>query len=79
MKRPCSFGEYGSNGWCKFLIRKEGDTLETYICSEFDRINKHPGSKYEPAFGAGCCVSLNTQRHKIIRERRNLKNVPTSS
>ena len=79
MKVPCSFGERGENGWCKFLKKKEGDKLDTYICAEFDNIRQHPGSRIEPAFGAGCCASLNTQRRNIIQERRSLENVDVTS
>jgi len=73
MQVPCGYGEIGENGWCKYLKRKEGDVLKTYVCSKYEIITKDPNSKYTPAFGAGCCSNLNSQRRDIIRQRHALE------
>jgi len=70
MKVPCGFGARGENGWCKFLVKKEGDKLETYVCSKYYEIIKDSTSSFSPAFGAGCCASLNSRRRDLLRQRR---------
>jgi len=66
--RSCGFGEWDyEKKQCKELI-DNGD--ETYNCGAFERITSLPQEVWytAPAFGAGCCSSLNTDRERVLRK-----------
>ena len=68
---PCGFGEWNEDETqCKHL--KTGADGR-YQCGIADEIVKDPTWVISPAFGAGCCSPLNSDRMRIIRDRR--KNV----
>jgi len=57
---PCPFGEWDAErGQCAHLI---GDKPGRYSCGIYEYIEQQPGADVAPAFGAGCCSSLNTDR-----------------
>jgi hypothetical protein len=69
-KAPCPFGkaEEGSTA-CIYLV---GDTPGEYACGKYDEIGALPpemGAHFAPAFGAGCCSPLNTQRLDLLVKR----------
>jgi len=39
-------------------------------CAIYDEIKNKPGAEFAPAFGAGCCCSLNSERLAIIKGRQ---------
>lgn len=59
----CAFGVYDSQlKACEYLKEiKPG----LYSCDQFQEILKNPLSKFNPAFGAGCCSSINSYRQDI--------------
>jgi len=69
-KGPCAFGESISKDkpQCKFLeIKEVVDSVEVYKCGKIDEIVDQPFADINPAFGAGCCMSLfNDNRKKIL-------------
>jgi hypothetical protein len=67
-KAPCGFGEPVSNknSQCKFLIMQEDGRSS---CGKYDEIIKHPSSKFSPAFGAGCCMSMFNEKRDSIRKK----------
>lgn len=71
-KGPCAFGEWdAAASKCKFLeIEQSALTHTIYRCGKYDEINALPPearADVNPAFGAGCCMSMfNTNRHNII-------------
>jgi len=67
---PCQFGAWDADRQqCKFL--ETGDDGR-YQCGIFDQIVDAPGSEWNPAFGAGCCMPLfNEARDKILTEIKN--------
>jgi len=72
-KGPCAFGEWDDAAHrCKFLeVKEHHDGFEIYQCGRYDYIQLLPeeaGAKWNPAFGAGCCMSLfNENRQRILR------------
>lgn len=59
-RRPCSFGRWNSDETrCEHLA---GDRPGEYACAIAAEIVRRPGWEMEPAFGAGCCSSLNSDR-----------------
>jgi hypothetical protein len=69
-KSACAFGEWDPVlKQCAHL--KVGQTLaggvEVFRCGIYEEIRQQPGSEWNPAFGAGCCMSLfNDNRQRII-------------
>lgn len=59
----CPFGRWdAAKKQCAFL---EGDRPGSYQCGKYAEIIAHPESEFSPAFGAGCCSSMNADRLKI--------------
>lgn len=64
----CGYGEANEKGGCKYLLTKiQGDGYEFFECGRHDWIVQQPGSEWMPAFGAGCCMNMNTFRHANIK------------
>lgn len=64
----CGFGEYDqAGGQCKHLGR---DDAGQYTCLIAEQIVQDPTWVISPAFGAGCCSTMNTDRQEILRSRR---------
>lgn len=80
--RPCPFGrpaerqrpadvaaghvrcaELVAEGW----IGDPLDGMPTFTCGIYDKIVGQPGAEWAPAFGTGCCSSMNSDRQKIVR------------
>lgn len=61
---PCQFGEATSekDRACKFLEPADGGK---FVCGIYEEIIGSPGWKNSPAFGAGCCSPLNSDRLKL--------------
>lgn len=71
-KALCPFGEWNEDETaCRFL---EGDRPGEYSCGRYDWIVLQPGADFSPAFGAGCCSPLNTDRRGLGRplERKKM-------
>lgn len=74
-KGPCAFGEWDAAAHqCRFLeVEERGEGWTRYRCGIKDRIDALPesaGAKYNPAFGAGCCMPMfNDNRAALIRHR----------
>jgi hypothetical protein len=69
--RPCPFGEWGEErGCCSYLKEKDDGTYE---CGIYEEILALPQEQwyFAPAFGAGCCSALNSDRQDLIKKRRN--------
>ena len=65
---PCGFGEWdAAKKQCKHLGQ---DDDGRYQCNIADQIVKDPTWVFSPAFGAGCCSPLNSDRQRIIRDRK---------
>ncbi len=69
----CGFGEYDQElEKCEHLkIFKSIGTVNKYICEKFEEIKKDSSSIISPAFGAGCCASINTFRYDVLRVFHN--------
>lgn len=68
-KSTCAFGEWDPGlGQCKHLVEGFiGQEVTVYRCGLHAEIEKTPGSEWNPAFGAGCCMSLfNSHRSRIV-------------
>ena len=64
---PCPFGEWNeAKTQCAHL---EGDRPGEYACGVHDEIQGQPGADLMPAFGAGCCSPLNTDRRVLHLKR----------
>ena len=62
----CAFGTWDEvAGACAHL---EGERAGEYYCGIYDEILKQPGNDMNPAFGAGCCSSLNPTRRALLNE-----------
>lgn len=64
---PCPYGDWDSiNHRCTHLLY---DKDKRTSCARYDEIMKNPDfQKWSPAFGYGCCSSLNSNRPQIIKE-----------
>jgi len=63
---PCGYGQWNEKRTqCEFL---GGEKPGEYFCKKFEEIQKDPASYWSPAFGAGCCSSLNTDRAALIKK-----------
>lgn len=64
-KTPCGYGEWNEDKTqCAYLTV---DEQGLHACEKYEDISKDPFSKFSPAFGYGCCMSIgNTDRDKII-------------
>jgi hypothetical protein len=63
----CSFGEWNTEqNQCMYL---GGEQPGEHYCKIFDLIVTSPGWEFSPAFGAGCCSSLNTDRLALLTRR----------
>ena len=61
---PCPFGKWDvEKNQCSFL---GGDIPGEHFCEKYDEIMEDPSSWVSPAFGAGCCLSLNGDRQKVL-------------
>ena len=60
---PCGFGENKPNS--KACIHLTPDNL----CSIYRKIKNHPTADISPAFGAGCCSGLNSDRRALLIEK----------
>ncbi len=59
----CSFGKWNYTlKQCEYLSFENKQS----ICKKYDEIIQYPQAEFNPAFGAGCCANLNTERHRII-------------
>lgn len=69
---PCAFGVWDSSaGQCKFL---EGGVAGKYLCGIYDWIMSLPAERMasvNPAFGHGCCSSLNSDRLNVLYIERS--------
>jgi len=73
-RTSCGAGEWDEEKkQCKELV-DNGDG--TYNCGAIERIISDPRGywKVAPAFGAGCCSSLNQDRQDIIRKSQRRVN-----
>lgn len=63
---PCPFGSWNAEKHqCNSL---KGDKPGNYECEKYDFIMTQPyGREVSPAFGAGCCSPLNTDRRELIQ------------
>ena len=61
-KVPCAYGRENEEGGCAEQVFRDG----RYWCGIAEEIQKDPSSKWSPAFGAGCCSSLNSVRRKML-------------
>ncbi len=65
---PCAFGKWSElKHQCEHLQKDEEGRYE---CAIYDEIVDKPGWEFNPAFGAGCCSPLNSDRDKIEADRR---------
>ena len=72
-RSPCPYGEPAPDtGWCIHLTPWEGDTLESprYRCGRYEYIKDQPFANSVPAFGGGCCSTINEDRDRIVLELR---------
>jgi hypothetical protein len=61
---PCSFGSWDeSSHQCAYLM---GHGPGYYACAIADNIRSRPLSNMSPAFGAGCCSAMNSDRRFVI-------------
>lgn len=68
-KAPCGFGDWNAEKTqCKHL---ETGTDGRYQCGIAAEIVKDPTWVFSPAFGAGCCSPMNSDRQGIIRGQRS--------
>lgn len=62
---PCGFGKWNAEQTqCEYL---GGEEIGEHFCKKYEEISKDPTSEISPAFGAGCCSSLNSDRREVIR------------
>lgn len=60
---PCGFGHRSKNSpQCTYLKFRDD---ETSYCGKYEEIVKEPSHVWSPAFGSGCCSSMNTFRENI--------------
>lgn len=59
---PCSFGTRSASGVCVYLIGTQPGCYECDIAAE---IKQQSGADISPAFGAGCCSPLNSDRKEL--------------
>ena len=66
-RSPCPFGRWNrAKTQCDYL---EGDRPGRYACGIYDEIRDEAGGgDFGPAFGAGCCAPLNTDRRVVQLE-----------
>ena len=62
-KGACAFGDWNEiKHQCKHLT-------EDKLCGKYREIINQPAAKFNPAFGAGCCMSLfNSFRERKIKQ-----------
>ncbi len=66
---PCPFGTWNEEKHqCTHLVKGEDGRYE---CGIIEEIVTKPGWQFSPAFGAGCCSPMNTDRQKILRDRHD--------
>jgi hypothetical protein len=55
------------------MVEQQGDGFTIFACgkkAEIDALPASMGAKWNPAFGAGCCMPLfNTNRQSILRNK----------
>ena len=63
---PCHYGEWDAHkSQCAFL---EGERVGEYRCGKYaEIISLDPDQLHAPAFGHGCCSSLNPDRLLFLR------------
>lgn len=71
---PCAFGEPTGDAFspCRFLLPLISSGHARYECGIFQQITARPVREWwsNPAFGAGCCMTLfNSDRIAILKER----------
>lgn len=65
-KALCPFGKWNlEKTQCEHLV---GEGPGKYSCSIAEEIEKVPGSEISPAFGAGCCSSMNSDRGALLKK-----------
>ncbi len=65
---PCGFGEWNA---AKTQCMHLGTGVDgRYQCGIAEEIVKDSSWVVSPAFGAGCCSPMNSDRQRIIRENR---------
>ncbi len=64
---PCGWGERTSDRdrSCRHLVT-DPSRPGRWLCGIYDQIVGQPTSEVAPAFGAGCCASLNSFRKAIL-------------
>jgi hypothetical protein len=72
-KGPCAFGtaKRQEDPGCVHLVAipQGPDRATRYTCGIYAEIIQRPGWEHNPAFGAGCCMSLfNANRQQILKE-----------
>lgn len=66
-RSTCGFGQWDSHAQqCCYL---KPTTKNQYECAIFEKIHKDPSSVISPAFGAGCCSSMNQDRQAVLRDQ----------
>jgi len=78
-KAPCGFGEATSptDNSCLHLI---GDKAGEYSCGKYDEIAAgmpNNAAHISPAFGAGCCATLNDDRLALLAAEPTPSPLPT--
>jgi hypothetical protein len=63
---PCPFGTADTSGRCLYLV---GSGPGNYKCLIAKTISEAPGSEVLPAFGAGCCSPMNSDRKDLENEK----------
>lgn len=61
-KSPCAFGEMNKE-WTRCIYLNPENK-----CDRHDWILQQPLSKWNPAFGAGCCSPMNSDRMEILKQ-----------
>lgn len=64
---PCDWGDRTSaaDRTCRHLVA-DPSRPGRWLCGIYDQIIGQPTSEVAPAFGAGCCASLNSFRRTIL-------------
>ena len=63
-KAPCGYGTWDAGKTQCAYLQKDADGR--YECGIIDKIVGSPGWQISPAFGAGCCSPLNSDRLGIL-------------
>lgn len=65
-QRTCGWADWDeAKHQCSALEERDG----LFYCGKYADILGKPTSEVCPAFGAGCCTNLNSDRQRILRQR----------